>query len=220
MVEESDISVEGNADISYSCASNGVVKGVNGCTTDNPKFEPSLNGGYGLKTGSPCYHTGNNTDLTSDIDLAGKPRIIGGSIDMGAYEKESSLPISEDADRDGIADSWEIANFGSIDACHPRDDSDGDGLDNLYEYLAGTDPDDSDSNVEIKSIIIIDEGVVISWNSIQNRTVEILWADSLKSGFSSLIDTIVYPQGVYTNDLPGATSGYYKLNVINSSYGE
>ena len=53
-------------------------------------------------------------------------------------------PIADDefvdADADGIPDFWEIAIFGSVMACDPAGDEDGDGLSNLYEYYAASFP--------------------------------------------------------------------------------
>ncbi|MBN1676539.1 MAG: metallophosphoesterase [Kiritimatiellae bacterium] len=54
---------------------------------------------------------------------------------MGA----SCLPIGEDADRNNLNDAWETAHFGDA-AVEPDDDPDGDGISNLDEYIAGTDP--------------------------------------------------------------------------------
>jgi len=45
-----------------------------------------------------------------------------------------------DADTDGLADYWEIGNFGSIATYSGTDDPDGDGISNLQEYTEGTDP--------------------------------------------------------------------------------
>jgi len=45
-----------------------------------------------------------------------------------------------DADKDGLADSWEIAYFGSITNQSGAFDKDHDGIDNLTEYLEGTNP--------------------------------------------------------------------------------
>jgi subtilisin family serine protease len=51
----------------------------------------------------------------------------------------------DDVDEDGIPDSWEIENFGSI-AFNPEDDPDLDYLNNYEEYLVGTNPNDSDTD--------------------------------------------------------------------------
>ena len=52
--------------------------------------------------------------------------------------------ISGDSDSDGLPDSWEIANFGSL-GYGANDDPDRDGFSNLQEYLAGSDPMNANS---------------------------------------------------------------------------
>ncbi|MEI7900636.1 MAG: thrombospondin type 3 repeat-containing protein, partial [bacterium] len=51
-----------------------------------------------------------------------------------------------DVDHDGLPDSWEIANFGSITAQSGSDDADGDGLSNAQEKALGTNPSAKDSD--------------------------------------------------------------------------
>jgi hypothetical protein len=51
-----------------------------------------------------------------------------------------------DIDGDGLPDAWEIANFGNITAQNGKGDPDGDGVDNLHEYLAGTNPTKADTD--------------------------------------------------------------------------
>jgi regulation of enolase protein 1 (concanavalin A-like superfamily) len=56
-----------------------------------------------------------------------------------------------DADGDGIPDAWMLAYFGhrtgmARDQSRAQDDADGDGLTNLEEYQAGSDPRKADSN--------------------------------------------------------------------------
>ncbi|MFZ5571308.1 MAG: carboxypeptidase regulatory-like domain-containing protein [Thermodesulfobacteriota bacterium] len=66
----------------------------------------------------------------------------------------------EDSDGDGMADSWELAHFGTLD----RDgsgDFDGDGISDLDEFLNGTDPGRSDHAPSVPVILApaLDAGV-------------------------------------------------------------
>ena len=60
------------------------------CVTDDPGFVDSANGDYRLSTDSPCIDAGNNDYVTTDTDLAGNARIMGGTVDIGAYEYTTS----------------------------------------------------------------------------------------------------------------------------------
>jgi len=75
-----------NPTVAYgdSCAGFG---GTNGNISEDPKFVKAAKGNYQLSAGSPAINTGSNSapDLPSK-DLAGHSRIVGGTIDLGAYE--------------------------------------------------------------------------------------------------------------------------------------
>lgn len=60
--------------------------------------------------------------------------------------KASIADLTDDADRDGLSDQWEIANFGSLQAQDGAADSDGDGVNNALELAAGTNPNAKDSD--------------------------------------------------------------------------
>ncbi|HMP75038.1 MAG TPA: hypothetical protein PKE12_01960 [Kiritimatiellia bacterium] len=91
-----------------------------------------------------------------------------------------------DGDGDGIPDDWELHYFGTLDRAHATTDSDGDGFPDISEYLAGTDPTDPDSFLEIVDIQLREnrlaitwaakaenyEGNPISYNLIRSRTLE------------------------------------------------
>jgi hypothetical protein len=72
-------------------------------------------------------------------------------------------PDPNDTDLDGLPDSWEIRYFGSIEKFNWSDDPDGDGSDNLHEFLADTDPTDKNSYLRIRSISSMSGGVSIEW---------------------------------------------------------
>lgn len=71
--------------ISYSDVQGGLAAGIGNIYAD-PLFTDAANGNYTLKSGSPCINAGNNAANTTTTDLAGKSRISGSAIDMGAYE--------------------------------------------------------------------------------------------------------------------------------------
>ncbi|UAY53161.1 beta strand repeat-containing protein [Ferruginibacter albus] len=93
-----------NTNFSYTLIEGGIGIGVgndngNNLVSDptdplyaNPvayTLAPTSAGDYTLKTGSYAINAGNNAANTTTLDLAGKPRIVDNTIDMGAYE----LPV-------------------------------------------------------------------------------------------------------------------------------
>jgi len=60
--------------------------------------------------------------------------------------KASIADLTDDADRDGLSDQWEILYFGSIHATDGNEDSDHDGMKNALELAAGTNPNLADSD--------------------------------------------------------------------------
>ncbi len=90
----SDDNIHQPLSVEYSCSPDGVSEGGSGCTTNNPLFQDAVNSNYSLQVGSPCINTGNNayapTNVTP-VDLAGNPRVLFGTVDMGAYERVSLI---------------------------------------------------------------------------------------------------------------------------------
>lgn len=78
-----------DATVRNSCSDRDVVDGVNGNTTNAPLFLDASIGNFALEAGSPCIDAGNNSSaptLVSSTDLAGNPRIVNRTVDMGAFE--------------------------------------------------------------------------------------------------------------------------------------
>ena len=78
-----------------ACGTNG-----GGNIDANPLFVDPGAGNLRLQAGSPAINRGNNAFVPSGVttDLAGQPRIVGGTVDMGAYEYQGaayvvSLPL-------------------------------------------------------------------------------------------------------------------------------
>ncbi len=74
----------------------------------------------------------------------------------------ASVLVPVDADGNGINDDWEVQYFGHI-GINPNADPDGDGFNNLQEFLAGTDPTNGASALRITSVVATGDDVFINW---------------------------------------------------------
>ena len=79
--------------------------------SDGPDNDPATyeDNNYRLSAGSPCIDSGKNQGWMADaVDLDGNPRIINGTVDMGAYEygSSSSFRITQLLMTGGIQLTW------------------------------------------------------------------------------------------------------------------
>lgn len=70
----------------------------------DPLFVDSTNGDLHLTCPSPCRDTGNNSDVTEINDFEGDPRIVNGTVDMGADEFHTHLYQTGDATPGGTVE--------------------------------------------------------------------------------------------------------------------
>ena len=91
-----------------------------------------------------------------------------------------------DEDDDGLPDYWEIKYFGDIDEIDGTEDSDGDGLTDLEEYLAGSDPTSASSSFVFVNSSPNPTTNTLRWASSSNRTYTIHYTTNLMQSFSVL----------------------------------
>ena len=160
---------------------------------------------------------------------------IGGAARSSAFYHvglaQLSSPPPVDSDADGIPDWWTQEYFGHLTgqaAGHSlaSDDADGDGLSNLQEYLAGTDPTNSASALRITAITRSGNDIRISWTAVTNKTYVVQVVTNFTSGaFANAIAelaTVVVPASpaiTATNylDIGAVTNGpsrVYRIRLI------
>jgi hypothetical protein len=70
---------------------------------------------------------------------------------VAAHVRTATIFAGADTDGDGLPDAWELTYTNSLPAFTATGDADGDGMSNLAEYLAGTDPNNAADNLRITS---------------------------------------------------------------------
>ncbi len=99
-------------------------------------------------------------------------------------------------------------------------DSDGDGMDNYAEYLAGTDPGSIDSVLQVdmdkpeKKDVTVPQGAVIRWKSVGNRYYGVWRTSDLMEGFMLIESNIpgTPPVNMY-EDFTGTNGGPYFYRI-------
>lgn len=139
---------------------------------------------------------------------------------------EPQVPI--DSDANGLPDAWEIAHFGELRVLgmDSQDDSDHDGSSNIAEYMAGTDPTDSQSRPKLQ-ISQMGDQIQVSFTAVQatgigyegkTRVYSLQRCDDLGSGAWSDVPgvSIVLAQNQVVSYEGGASAsggGFYRFLV-------
>ena len=116
-----------------------------------------------------------------------------------------------DSDGDGLPDDWERWFFFSRTRANSAADDDHDGVDNLDEYLAGTDPTSSNSVFRVTVRPTADGHVVVEWPSASNRLYRVDVSTNLAVGFNPEADNVpaTPPLNVHTSSM----SGVYRVRA-------
>jgi hypothetical protein len=194
--------------INYSCITPRPADGI-GNITNAPLFVDAATGDFRLQSNSPCINAGRNANAPGEFDLDGNGRIVGRTVDIGAYEFQ--LPQS------AISYAWlrqyGLPTDGSTDLLDP----DSDGHNNWQEWRAGTDPLDADSLLRLLAPLVSSNGVVVRWHGVTNRTYRVERSGDLTQGqFGPIATNIISQPGLtawaHTN-APVAQPFFYRVRV-------
>jgi hypothetical protein len=182
-------------------------------------FQDVPRGNFRLRRNSPGINSGTNLpESFYSIDLDGKPRILDGIVDRGAFEQ---YPPDQDTDGDGLPDGWEWQYFGGVtNASSVAVGADG-LFSNMDHYIAGTDPHDPASLPQFEDILVgaaDDEGkVILHWASYPGRIYSLYRCNDLTAGAFELIEpnlVVTSPENTYI-DLGAVGPGpwTYRLGI-------
>ncbi len=191
----------------HSCTTPLPAGGI-GNFTNAPLFVNQNAGNLHLQSTSPCINSGDNAAAPTLPDLDGHPRIVGGTVDVGAYEFQTPTSL--------ISYLW-LQQYGlPLNGSADFIDSDGDGMNNWQEWIAGTIPTDPLSVLKMSAPAGNPAGFTLTWQSVGGKNYYVQRTGSLLAPFSTIQSNIVGLPGTtsYTDtNTTGSASLFYRVGV-------
>jgi hypothetical protein len=197
--------------VRYSSAPD-LVHGMDGNITNAPRFISATD--YRLGPESACIDAGSDLEVATGVDLAGKPRIVGTAVDLGAFEHAyggdiEGLPVP-------IPELWMVLHGFSGDlSAAAWADQDLDGSATWAEYVAGTKPTDSSSVLRVDMLMIsTNETALVAWQpSVSGRTNRVISGPSPQTAHST-VAVVPYPASAVTTAVESASSAIFVVEAL------
>ncbi len=201
--------------LNYCCTTPLLGSGIGNFTNEPILLNPT-GGNLRLQFNSPCINAGNNAyvSVAGANDLDTNPRIVGFTVDLGAYEFQMPGSI--------LSYAWAVKYGLPIDGSADYTDSDGDGMNNWQEWIAGTDPTDATSVLRLLAPSVTPAGLLLRWNSDTNHAYFIERTTTLEPLLSfTLLRTNVpgLPGTTTFTDLTGPAAGaaFYRVGTDSTN---
>ena len=175
-------------------------------------FNAAIYDGYELYVGS-----GTNWTLIPDHEPAG---FYSSRVSAHYAWLASAIP-DFDSNANGLPDWWELQYSGNIHGMSPTDDPDGDGMNNLAEWIARTDPTNAASYFQIEALACSTNLATLTFTGWSDRLYNIFYHDApLTNGFWTLATTNAFagadgPTLWSDTDVTAAvTSRFYRVEAL------
>lgn len=177
--------------------------------TNAPRFVDAASFDFRLQSDSPCINAGNNATVWGNADLDGNTRIIGGTVDVGAYEFQSPSSL--------LSYVW-AGQYGlPIDGSADYADPDGDDMSNYGEWRSDTIPTNALSVLHILGIAGVTNGVKVTWQSVGTRSYYLQRSTNIgPSFFQTVASNLLGMAGITNRTDTSATNGgpyFYRVGV-------
>ena len=198
---------DSGSQLNYCCTTPQPTNGF-GNLTNAPLFVDYTNGNLRLQSNSPCINAGNNAYVTTATDLDGNPRIVGGTVDIGAYEYQGTGSV--------ISYAW-LQQYGlPTDGSADYADYDGDGMNVCQDWVAGLNPTNALSVLRLLSPSSPAPTSTVTWQSVAGVNYLLERSANLASPFMLLATNIVGQAGTTSyadTNATGAGPFFYRVGV-------
>jgi hypothetical protein len=178
--------------------------------TNDPAFVNPAGGDFHLQSNSPCINSGNNSSVAGNTDLDGNPRIVGGTVDMGAYEYQTPVSMT--------SYHW-LQQYGlPITTNTDTSDLDGTAFDVYQDWIAGLNPTNPASVLVMLSPPPNNtaSGITVNWESVSGIDYNLLRATNLMSAWTTIQSNIAGQTNTTSYTDTTATNGgpyFYQVAV-------
>jgi len=185
------------------------------CETEIPGVAVSA-GALKLAASSTTYNRSQVTveGVAANFAVPAQANLVLGRTDRGRIER---VDLTVNLGAGGLLpDAWQLQYFGHT-GVDPNDDPDHDGMSNLAEYKAGTNPSDAQSLFEFVNVRPDAQGgALVEWSSVAGKLYTLQRSGDLLTGFSDLQSHIpaTAPKNSY-RDATATGSGpyFYRLRL-------